>query len=416
MTLIPSEALSSRSPRAAARRVAPLTLAALATLSFTGCTLWPSTWRLGGSPLDKQQAAAARLTVAQDAALHRAQAAVHQASAALNALPATSISPSPRLPLSASTPNTPTTPTTSVNPSTAATTATPSDPTRPLALARDFVAEARALLDQARGAPTAAEAAQWQDLVTALLSDRADIRARAERERTAAVSETARLAEKLAAATAAAQRANDHALAYARDREDLADFAGKLKLGLFLLFALAALGSVLAVAARLFPGLGALGLASRVIGGVVAPGLAYAAHRAEAGLADVGAGLAQLRQLAGPTAESLIERAIDPAVTDPHHRALISAGATAATPLSRSLNLSLSPQAAPTSTPEPTPTSTSIFPPAPASASEPTTASNPPPPNLSSSPRLPIPASPLPTATAIATSTAAPAATPEPTT
>jgi hypothetical protein len=164
--------------------------------------------------------------------------------------------------------------------------------------------------------------------VAGLLSENAAARAAAEQARAAQLTATARLAEKLASATGAAQRANDHALASARDREALADFAGKLQLALLALVGLAALGAALSVAARLFPGVGVLGTASHLLGGVLAPGLAYAAHRASTGLARVGQGLAKVRTLV-PDAESLIERAFDP-VTDTDHQRAIASGAKTA--------------------------------------------------------------------------------------
>ncbi|MBM3851592.1 MAG: hypothetical protein FJ399_00390, partial [Verrucomicrobia bacterium] len=83
-------------------------------LALAGCTLWPSTWRLGGSPLDKQVKTQQQLAVAQGQAVAHAQAAVHKAGTALEAAPADN---------------------------------------RPVALARDLVAEAQSLLDQAKGAP-----------------------------------------------------------------------------------------------------------------------------------------------------------------------------------------------------------------------------------------------------------------------
>ena len=255
---------------------------AVAALMLAGCTLWPSSWWPGGSPLDRAKASALQRDQISAATVAHAQAAVHKAATALDAAPAS----------------------------------------RPVAVARDFVTEARALLDQAHGAPSAGDEAEWNRLVHDLLSENAAVRAAAEKERTAQAGATARLADQLARATAAAERANTKALAYAADREELADFAGKLKLGFFAVLALVALGTVLSLVARFVP---AVGLASQVVNGVLAPGLTFVAHRAEVGLRRVGQGMTRLRSLVAD-AEPLIERAFD-GLTDADHQRMISAGA-----------------------------------------------------------------------------------------
>jgi hypothetical protein len=251
-----------------------------------GCAIWPSTWRIGGSPLDKHERTEARLDAARADAVGGAQAAVHKAEAALQAAPVDS---------------------------------------RPVSVAKDFVAEARALLDQARGAPTASDVTAWRELVAGLLSENAAVRAEAERTRASQAATTADLARRLAAATAKAERSEARALEYARDREALADFAAKLKLGFFALVGMFVLGSVLSIASRFVP---ALGLASKVVNGVVAPGITFAAHRAELGLQRVGQGMARLRTLTDK-AEDYIERAFD-GVTDADHQAMIARAAIAA--------------------------------------------------------------------------------------
>ena len=252
---------------------------------LSGCTLWPSTWRLGGSPLDREKASQAHRQQLSGDAVGHAQSAVHKASTALDAAPAS----------------------------------------RPVAVARDFLNEAKGLLDQAHGAPTAAQAVEWRALSLNLLSDNPAVRAAAEKERSAQADATAQLSEKLARATAAAERANAKALTYASEREDLADFAGKLKLGFFGLIALVVLGTVLSLASRFFP---ALGLASKVVNAVVAPGITFVAHRAEDGLRKVGQGMAKIRA-AVPDAEEFISRNFD-GLADADHQRLIAAGSSAA--------------------------------------------------------------------------------------
>jgi hypothetical protein len=253
---------------------------------LVGCSLWPSNWRIGGSPLDKNERAQAKLDQAKEHTVARAQVAVHQAEIALQQAPADN---------------------------------------RPVTVGRDYVAEARALLDQANGAPTLAEETAWRELVAGLLSDNAATRASAEKQRASDSAAAADLAHRLAAATAAAERANDRALSYARESEGLADFARKLKLGIFAIVGLLILGSVLSVAARFVP---ALGLASRVINGVVAPGITFVAHRAEAGLLRVGEALNNARTVLPDKAEQLTH--LFDGVTDADHQQLIAAGAAAA--------------------------------------------------------------------------------------
>jgi hypothetical protein len=264
-----------------------LVLSGAVAALLTACTVWPSNWRIGGSPLDRNERAEKKLAATQGAAIAQAQAAVHKAETALQSAPADN---------------------------------------RPVAVARDFIGEASALLDQSVGAPTAADVFAWRALVAGLLSDNAAVRAQAERQRTADAATTADLAHRLTAATLTAERANARALDYARDREALADFAGKLKLGFFALIALFVLGTLLSLAARFFP---AFGLASKVINGVVAPGITFAAHRAQVGLQRVGQGMANLRKLAGAGAEALIEKSFD-GVTDADHQAIISTAAASA--------------------------------------------------------------------------------------
>lgn len=260
-----------------------LRLCVLSTLILlAACSLIPSGWRLGGSPLDKNERAQAKLDVAKDNAVMGAQAAVHKAGLALQQAPADN---------------------------------------RPVAVARDFVAEAQALLDQAKGVPTFADESTWRELVAGLVSENAAVRSAAERQRAADVASNAELSHRLAAATANSERANQRALSYARESEDLADFARKLKLGFFAIVGLLVLGTVLSFAARFVP---ALGLAAKLVNGVVAPGITFAAHRAQAGLARVGQGMARLRGMAD-NAEDLIERAFD-GVTDADHQQLIAAG------------------------------------------------------------------------------------------
>lgn len=266
------------------RITAPILLAFAGLL--TGCSLIPSGWRIGGSPLDKREKAEKKAVQAADDALGAAQAAIHKAGIALESAPTND---------------------------------------RPVAVAKDFVAEAQAIIDQVKGGSPAAEVAQWRSLVAGLLSENAAIRSAAEKQRIADAHKTADLSDRLAAATAAAARANSRALEYAKQSEELADFARKLKLGFFALIGLLGLGSILSIAARFVP---QLGLAAKIVNGVVAPGVTYVASRAEDGLKRIGKGMASLRA-SSADAEAIIEKHFD-GVTDADHQAIIASAASAA--------------------------------------------------------------------------------------
>lgn len=269
------------------RRAFSVQLSAFVLLLLAGCALWPSTWRVGKTPLEKAQERQERAAAANHALLQQTQRDLHQAEHVFAQAPAS----------------------------------------RPVSIGRGLLADARASLDQAIGAPAAAEDAGWRELAMRLVSDNIAVQIEAQRELDAQRRETAAVSDRAARAVAAAWEAKQEALAYAADREQLADFAAKLKLGFYGLVALIVLGTVLSVVARFFP---AVGLAAKVVNGVVTPGITWAAQRAEEGLQRVGAGMARLRTSVGDIAETLIEQNFDAAVTAPDHRRLIAAGAAAA--------------------------------------------------------------------------------------
>jgi hypothetical protein len=258
----------------------------LLILLIVGCSLIPSGWRIGGSPLEKVEKKEAIKSEAREQVLKGAQEATHKSNLALAQAKTTD---------------------------------------RPVVVATEFGLQAQDLLDQALGSPAAGDTTVWRDLVDRLISENAQIREAAEKERSADRDENRRLSERLAQATAVAQRANTRALEYATESEGLADFARKLKLGFFCLIGLIALGTVLSLVARFVP---SLSLASKVINGVVAPGITFVASRAEEGLKRVGQGLASMRA-AGGNVEELIAKHLN-GVTDADHQAIISAAATAA--------------------------------------------------------------------------------------
>lgn len=268
------------------KHVAPFIPALFLVLAFAGCSLIPSGWRIGGSPLDKVEKKEATKTEAREQVLKGAQEAVHKANLAGGEVRSTD---------------------------------------RSFLLTQEFLVEGQDLLDQALGAPPAATAEAWRSLVSRLLSENAEIRKQAESERVTDRDENRRLSERLTQATAMAQRANSRALDYARESEGLADIVRKLKLGFFALLGLIALGTVLSLVARFVP---SLGMASKVINGLVAPGITFVANRAEEGLKRVGKGIAGMRA-SGTDVEGLIEKYLN-GVTDADHQAIIAAAATAA--------------------------------------------------------------------------------------
>jgi len=269
-----------------APKAIPCLLPTLVLLAITGCSLIPSGWRIGGSPLKKEQKLEAAKAQTREKLLLGAQEASHKANLALAEVKSTE---------------------------------------RPLLLSLDFSLQAQDLLDQSLGIPPADQVAAWRNLVGRLVSDNAQIRQQAESERTADAKEIGLLSERFAQATAATQRANTRALDYAKESEGLADFARKLKLGFFGLVGLIALGTILSLVARFFP---AFSLASKVVNSVVAPGITFVANRAEEGLKRIGQGMASLRTTL-PGAEALIAQHFN-VVTDADHQAIIAAAATAA--------------------------------------------------------------------------------------
>ena len=264
----------------------PRHLVLAAGLLLVGCSLIPSTWRIGGSPLDKVKRKEAVQQEAREKLLQGAQEATHKTNLALGEVKSDE---------------------------------------RAVLVAREYGLQTQDLLDQSLGIPPAADVAAWRSLVGRLISENAAIRKEAESERAADAKTIGSLSERFAQATAAAQRANSRALDYARESEGYADFARKLKLGFFGLIGLIVLGTILSLAARFFP---ALGLASKVVNAVVAPGITFVAHRAEDGLKRVGQGMASLRA-ALPNAEALIAQHFN-GVTDADQQAIIAAAAKAA--------------------------------------------------------------------------------------
>jgi hypothetical protein len=256
-------------------------LLTLALLSG-GCSIWPSNWRIGGTPLEREERKEKKETGARSDVLDGAQEAVHKAAMALEE----------------------------------------AAPSRPVVVATDFVAEAQALLDQAQGAPKAGDVARWQSLVNRLLSENASVRQAAEKEREKDREHIADLAEKLADATAEKVKAQQQVKEYARENERLADWVKRaiwIGIGLAVLW----VGSqVLSLAARFNP---ALAPFAALANSVAAPAVQFVANRAQEGLRRVGRGMDAIRATLGDKAEDFIRANFD-SNTDDDHQRWIAAG------------------------------------------------------------------------------------------
>jgi len=276
---------------------APLLLVAL-----TGCTLWPSGWRLGGSPTAREQKAAGRVATARADLGAAAQRAVHQTADALAAatrlpLPGDSASPAP----------------------------TPADSSRALAAALDFNAEARSLLDQAHGAPAAADTAAWHQTVVDTLAG--DPRRRADQ-----AADTAALSLKLRQLEQAHARALAAVQREAAENTFWADLAHKLFWFALALGLLVAASHLLGLAAHLNPGSALLGTVATGLHSLVASGAVLAERSARDGLRRVGAGLALVRQKLPAVAAEVTDYLDATTATHPTAQQHIASGASPTLP------------------------------------------------------------------------------------
>jgi hypothetical protein len=247
----------------------------------------PSGWKFWGTPLTRADSTAAKLDAQQAAAIGAAQEATHKANAALSFAPES----------------------------------------RPVTVARDFVQEARSLLDQVAGAPKVGDEAAWRDLVARLLSENEAIRLKAETERREDAEEVASLSAKLAKLEVAKEASDAKVAEYAKDNERLADIVRKFYWIAGSLAVLWLLSQVLTFAARFNP---ALAPFAGVVNAVVAPALARARARAVEGLEAVGAGLREARQVMGSTVEQVVVYLDEKA--DKEHKDIIAKAAGNTTP------------------------------------------------------------------------------------
>lgn len=258
-----------------------LTLAA----ALAGCNWIPSGARIFGTPLTRVESKEAKEDTARNAVLRGAQEAVHKAGDAL---------------------------------------ASAGDD-RPAVVARDFVSEAQALLDQSLGTPPAGTVAEWRNLVNRLLSENAEIRQAAERERRDDAERISEIATKLADATAARAAAEAKVREYAAENERIADMLRKMVWFVGAIAGLWLLGQVLAIAGRFNPALAGV---SAVVNTVAAPGVQFIASRAQTGLQRVGEGMALIRRKLPEAAEKVAELMNQRA--DDDHQTIIGNAASAA--------------------------------------------------------------------------------------
>lgn len=257
-----------------------LILAACLLLALSGCAWVPSALRIGGTPLERVEKREEKQDAAKERLLKASQEAAHKTADALAAAPES----------------------------------------RPVEVARDFATEAASGLDQALGAPTAGDAAKWQDLVRRLISEDAKVREQAERERSADRAEIARLGDKLAEATAATVRAEEKALKYAAEVDRIADILRKAVWLIGGVVVLWVLSQALSIAARFNP---AFAGAASLVNTVAAPAVQYAFSRAKTGLQKVGAALADADKAKDEAAVKIL--AYLDANTDVDHQAVIAA-------------------------------------------------------------------------------------------
>ena len=255
-----------------------LFLLGLLSFALAGCMALPRIFNPFPSPIEKFDKKEQKETDAQNKVLDQAQEAVHKAEAAANA----------------------------------------GVPSRAKDVSLDFLRQAKALLDQVRGTPTAAQVAAWSDLVARLLSENAEIRAKAEADRQADAVKVAEIADKLAAATAEREKAAAKIREYALENEKLADLVRKIYWIGGSLAGLWLIGQGLALVARFNP---AFGAASAVVNSVAAPAVQYVYTRAQTGLVKVGEGMAALRHQLPEVADKV--RVIMNQATDSDHQEVI---------------------------------------------------------------------------------------------
>ncbi len=287
----------------------PLVLASLA-----GCTVWPSSWRLGGTPNQREAKAATKVAAAQGDLDAAAQRAVHQTGEALSAV-------SDQLSALQAVSDQQSAVSQKLGTRNAETGTSAVAPA--LAAARDFNHEAQALLDQAHGAPAAADEAAWRKVV-------AEVLAGDTRSRDAQAGQIADLSSKLRRLEDAHARTLEEVKREAEENTFWSDLAHKtlwiaIGLGLFVIAT-----HLIGLAAHLNPGSALLGSVATGLHSLVASGAVLAERSAQEGLKRVGAGLALVRQELPTVAEKVTQYFDATTATNAAAQGHIAAGAAAA--------------------------------------------------------------------------------------
>lgn len=134
--------------------------------------------------------------------------------------------------------------------------------------ARDFNADAQALIDQSQGAPSAGDVAKWRDLALGLLSADAGERKAAQLERARQRDQIGQVSSRLVDTSVKLAKSEAKVAAYAADNERLADWIRRALWvgGAIVVFIF--LGNILAFAAKFYP---PLAVASHVVNGLATP-------------------------------------------------------------------------------------------------------------------------------------------------
>lgn len=204
-------------------------------------------------------------------------------------------------------------------------------PSKPVDLAKRTTANGLALLDQERPL-TASEMKEVRQLVADLLSDAADVAAKAQLKQQEAEGALGKVSDKLSDAQAKLQ-AREEAftkasteLRQAFDRENA--LANQVRNFWFIIFGLAALwmvGVLLNAAAKIHPGIAGI---AGAVNAVVSPTLAFAKSRAESGLKKLGEAITEARAKAPDVAERFVTFVDDHLDSD--HKQVVKAAADTA--------------------------------------------------------------------------------------
>lgn len=193
---------------------------------------------------------------------------------------------------------------------------------RALTVAKDFNMEARGLIDQVRGAPLTGEVLGWSTVVNGLISENANERAKAEKQRDADRKTINGQATELDELTREKAELDRKVAAYAKENEGLADLVHKGRTILIVIILFWVLAQVIKFAAPFVP---ALQGAAKIITSVVAPAASFALHKSETALSGlvtgIGSAIGEIR-VAMPEKAKEIRQVFDSNL-DTQHQAVV---------------------------------------------------------------------------------------------